>query len=65
MARVCDACPDSVGVLSTGEHCAVALVTNRAEFLPPGYTFLDAVARLDGDWLSACIEVRNDWRVRT
>jgi len=64
MARTAEKHPDSVGVLSTGEHCAVALVTDRKEFLPRGYTtMLDAVDRLQGDWLDACIQAnRAGWR---
>ena len=63
LARMAEKSPDSVGVLSTGERCAVGLLCNRADFLPGNYTFLEAVARLEGDWLAACIEVdRQGWR---
>lgn len=55
--------PESVGVLSTGEQCAVALLCDNAEFLPNGYTFLDAVARLEGAWLAACLQAHKmPWR---
>jgi hypothetical protein len=52
-----------IGVLSTGERCAVALLHGRADFLPSGYTYLDAVDRLAGDWLKACVKANRDgWR---
>jgi hypothetical protein len=48
----------SIGVLSTGEEIALALVLNRRDLLPDGYTHvLHAVDRLDDDWLKAAIEV--------
>jgi len=63
LARHAEKHPDSVGVLSTGERCAVALLCNRAEFLPNGYTFLDAVDRIDGDLLGPCMHAnREGWR---
>jgi hypothetical protein len=47
-----------IGVLSTGETIAVALVLNRPDLLPEGYTHvLHAVERLDDPWLTAAIEV--------
>ena len=33
----------SIGVLSTGERIAVALILDRADLLPRDYTMLDAV----------------------
>lgn len=56
LARMAHKRPELVGVLSTGEHCAVALLCNNAAFLPRGYTFLDAVDRLGEEWLKACLD---------
>jgi hypothetical protein len=54
--------PRCVGVLSMGECCAVALLHNNHEFLPDGYTFLDAAARL-GDELDDVVRAsRAGWR---
>jgi hypothetical protein len=48
-----------VGVLSTGEAIAVALVLNRADLLPHGgYTWIDAVDRLGPEWFSAAQAVQ-------
>jgi hypothetical protein len=45
-------------VRSTGEAIAIALVLNRADLLPDGYTHvLHAVDRLGDEWLKAAIEV--------
>jgi hypothetical protein len=63
LARLADAKPEAVGPLSTGEHCAVALLCNRPEFLPRGYSMLDAVDRLEGDWIVCCLQANRDgWR---
>lgn len=67
LARTVERDPESIGVLSTGERCAVALLCNRADFLPHGLTFIEAVARLCGeapwDWLTACIIAdREGWK---
>jgi hypothetical protein len=64
MARIADRDPAQAGVWSTGEQCAVALLCNKAEILPAGYTFLDAVDRLMGDpILDAAIRLgREGWR---
>jgi hypothetical protein len=63
LARNAERNPDGVGVLSTGEHCAVALLCNRPDFLPAGYSMLDAVDRLEGDWIIACLQANRDgWR---
>lgn len=48
--------PQHIGVLSTGERCAVALVINRLDLLPAGYTALEAIVRVEGggwplEWL--------------
>ena len=48
----------SIGVLSTGERIAVALVLNRTDLLPDTYPHvLHAVDRLDDYWLEAAIEI--------
>lgn len=50
--------PRRIGVLSTGEQIAVALVLNRTDLLPDGYTHvLDAIDRLGWDWQCAAIAV--------
>ncbi len=50
------------GTMSTGEMCACALVLDRADIAPAGYTFLECVDRLDAAWLSATILVMRDRR---
>jgi hypothetical protein len=48
-----------IGVLSTGEAIAVALVLNRADLLPHGgYTWIEAVDRLGPEWFSAAQAVQ-------
>ena len=57
-----------IGVLSTGEAIAVALVLDRQDLFPharmvngeqvPGYTMLEAVDRLGDEWLRAAIAVQ-------
>lgn len=50
-----------IGVLSTGEAIAVALVLNRPDLLPRSYhRILDAVDRLGEDWLTAAIAVQRE-----
>jgi hypothetical protein len=53
-----------IGVLSTGEFIAVALVLERYDLLKEAkYTMLEAVNRLGEEWLAAAIEVqRSSWR---
>lgn len=53
-----------IGVYSTGEAIAVALVLDRKDLLPLGYsTMLEAVERLGPDWTAAALRVqRNGWR---
>ena len=44
-----------MGPWSSGERLAVALVLNRHDWLEVmEYTMLEAVARLEPDWLEAC-----------
>lgn len=50
-----------IGVLSTGEAIAVALVLDRPDLLPRSYgRILDAVDRLGEDWLQAAIAVQRE-----
>ena len=50
---------ESVGVLSTGEAIAVAMVLNDEELLPDGYgTWVEAAGRLGEEWLRAAITVQ-------
>lgn len=57
---------ECIGVLSTGEQIAVALVLDRADLLRGcGYrTILAAVDRLGDSWLEAAIRVQREegWR---
>ena len=63
MARAVQNRPAYAGVLSTGEKCAMGLLHNNADYLPAGYTFLDAVDRLEGEWLAAVLKAnRQGWR---
>jgi len=49
----------AIGVLSTGEAIATALVLNRADLLPHGgYTWIEAVDRLGPEWFSAARAVQ-------
>lgn len=50
-----------IGVLSTGEAIAVALVLDRPDLLPSSYRrILNAVDRLGEDWLQAAIAVQRE-----
>lgn len=42
-----------IGVFSMGERIAVALVLDRRDLLPKGYTMLEAIERLGPDWTRA------------
>lgn len=54
-----------IGVLSTGESLAVAMVLDRKDLLGT-YTMLEAANRLGDLWLKASIEVqRAAWRDET
>jgi hypothetical protein len=46
-----------IGVFSTGERIAVALVLNRVDLLE-GYTVLEAVERLGPEWTRAALAVQ-------
>jgi hypothetical protein len=66
--------PPSIGVLSMGQRCAVALVVDDTmlEFKnekgavavidprPDGYTWLDCVHRIEGELLAAAIKLQRD-----
>lgn len=66
--------PPSIGVLSTGEQCAVALVLDTTELRfrdakgfdgeidprPEGFTWLDCVNRIEPELLQACIKVQRE-----
>lgn len=67
--------PPYIGVLSTGEQCAVALVLDVDDTTqlpgynpkdepfdprPRGYTWLDCVNRIEGELLDACIIVQRE-----
>jgi hypothetical protein len=56
LARQVQADPASIGVLSTGEACAVALLLNRLDVLDRHKHPLDALERLGPEWE---IAVRN------
>lgn len=54
---------DHIGVLSTGESLAVALVLDRKDLLEEingGYSMLEAVNRLGVQWLEAALQVQRD-----
>lgn len=53
----------SMGVLSTGERIAAALVLDRYDLVKEYYgTMLEAADRLGNDWLKAALRVqRNGW----
>lgn len=52
--------PRSIGVYSTGERCAIALIMNKPKLLPPGDTMLYAADRVGQDWLPICLQVQRD-----
>ncbi len=54
---------DAIGPWSSGERLAVALVLNRHDWLEDmEYTILEAVARLEPEWLAACHSVAKTLR---
>ena len=63
LARSVDADPASIGVLSAGEACAVALLLDRLDQLD-GYKHpLDALERLGPEWEMAVRDLhRTGWR---
>ncbi len=47
----------NIGMLSTGEAIAAALLFNRMDWLPPGYEHpLDAIDRLGSKWMRMVME---------
>lgn len=63
MARAVARRPGHIGVLSTGERCAVALILNKPRLLCPGDTMLYAAQRVGTDWLQLCWEIQRDgWK---
>jgi hypothetical protein len=52
-----------IGVLSTGEQCAVCLVLNRPDLAREFFgTMLECAVRVGPDWLAACLFVQhNGW----
>lgn len=60
--RAVEADDGIIGVYSTGEVCAVALIMNRMDLLPQGYTALHAVDRIGENWFAMCLSIqRNGW----
>jgi len=57
-ARVVLADESAIGVLSTGERIAVALILDRPDLFPHGYTMLDAFNRLESEWTEAALRVQ-------
>jgi hypothetical protein len=53
LARGVEADPASIGVLSTGEACAVALLLDRLDFLDGDSHPLDVLDRLGLEWENA------------
>jgi hypothetical protein len=51
---------NKIGVLSTGEYLAVALVLDRHDLVKESRynTMLEAATRLGEDWLAAALEVQ-------
>ena len=47
---------------STGEVIAAAFVLDRMEFLPHGYTVIEAWERLDDQWQGYVKRVKRDYR---
>lgn len=63
MARMVEKRPASIGVLSTGERCAVALILNKPRLLCTGDTMLYAAQRVGSEWLELCWQIQRDgWK---
>jgi hypothetical protein len=64
LASNVDADSASIGVLSTGEACAVALLLGRLDRLDDSYKYpLDALKRLEPGWEKAVRDLhRTGWR---
>ena len=63
LARQVAADPDTIGVMSTGEACAAALLLGRLDLLAAPYNHpLDALERLGPAWEAAVRDVyRTGW----
>lgn len=60
-ARIVADDPDAIGVYSTGERIAVALLLNRVDLLPSGYTHVvEAWDRLGRDWQQLVVDLHNE-----
>jgi hypothetical protein len=63
LARTVDVDPASIGVLSTGEACAVALLLGRLDLLHDYKHPLDALERLEPEWEKAVRDLHHSgWR---
>ena len=63
LARSVDADPANIGVLSTGEACAVALLLDRLDLLDRYKHPLDALDRLGPEWEKAVRDLHSSgWR---
>ena len=63
LARSVDADPAHIGVLSTGEACAVALLLGRLDLLSDAKHPLDALDRLGPEWKKAVRDLHaSGWR---
>ncbi|MGH8260332.1 MAG: hypothetical protein ACREUG_11640 [Steroidobacteraceae bacterium] len=62
--RMVEASPRAIGVLSTGERIAVALVLDRYDLVHEHWgTMLEAVHRLGLEWAEAALFVqRHGWK---
>lgn len=51
------------GPWSTGERCAGALLAGVPAWLPSGFTLVEAIERIRGNWLTAVVEAdRRGWQ---
>jgi hypothetical protein len=63
LARTGAADPASIGVMSTGEACAVALLLGRLDLLDDSKHPLDALDRLGPEWEKAVRDLhRTGWQ---
>ncbi len=63
LVRGVEADPASLGVLSTGEACAVALLLDRLDLLDGDSHPLDVLDRLGPEWENAVRDLhRSGWR---
>lgn len=63
LARQVQADPTNIGVLSTGEACAVALLLNRLDLLDDCKHPLDALERLGPHWEKAVRDLHRQARI--